>query len=285
MISEKLTKSIKTAWRVMYDFIDITDRRHIFLLSAGIAFNQLLCMIPLTILVLSIVGGFVEEAASREAVRGFLVQVLPANIEATNAISTVLTELGIAYSYKTLTGWIAGIALLWLASALFSSLRTGLNAIFHIPTPKFFVLYKLKDMALTIVTAILVLITTALSPMLTLFEDMGNMQLYGFTVRVLSLAATTILFFFLYRVVPNRKLPWQVVVMSTMTAVALWEIARVAFSWYVNSAANFSKFYGGYVALASLALWFYYSAFIFLLSAELAQYIHVSRTEHKSPEV
>jgi len=240
-------------------------------------------MIPLTILVLSILGGFVEEEQSREAVRVFLQQVFPSKIEATSTISTVLTEIGIAYSYKTVTGWIAGIALLWLASALFSSLRTGLNAIFHIPTPKFFVWYKLKDMGLTIIIAVLILITTALSPLLTLIDNIGDVRLYGLTVRVLSLIATTVLFFVLYRVVPNRTLPWQITTMSTMIAVALWELARVIFSWYVNSATNFSKFYGGYVALASMALWFYYSAFIFLLSAELAQYIHTLRTEHRPP--
>jgi membrane protein len=92
------------------------------------------------------------------------------------------------------------------------------------------------------------------------------------------------MFFVLYRFVPNKRLPWQIVIISTIAAVGLWELARVVFTWYVNSATNFSKFYGGYIVLASLALWFYYSAFIFLISAELAQYIYVKRTEHQAPE-
>jgi membrane protein len=117
----------------------------------------------------------------------------------------------------------------------------------------------------------------------TLFPSGAHYQIMGLTAQVISLIATTVLFFVLYRFVPNRKLPWQIVVMSTIFAVGLWEVARVLFTWYVNGASNLSRFYGGYIVLASLALWFYYSAFIFLVSAELAQYIHVKRTEHHAP--
>lgn len=277
---------------MVYEFFDITDRRHLFLLSAGIAFNQLICMIPLILLVISIVSGLIDEQATKETVRLFLTQLLPTNIEATKTISTVIFELGAVFSYRTLTGWIAGVALLWLSSALFSSMRTGLNAIFHIPTPKFFILYKLKDLLLTIITTALIIATTLVSPMLSVIEETGrslfpngdHLQIMGLTAQLISLIATTVMFFVLYRFVPNKRLPWQIVIISTIAAVGLWELARVVFTWYVNSATNFSKFYGGYIVLASLALWFYYSAFIFLISAELAQYIYVKRTEHQAPE-
>jgi len=283
---------LKGWWNVVYDFADITDQRHIFLLSAGIAFNQLICMIPLILLVISALSGLIDEGQAKETVRVFLEQLLPQNIEATQAITNVIYELGAVFHYRTVTGWIAAAILLWLSSALFSSMRTGLNAIFHIPTPKFFILYRLKDLLLTVITAALILVITILTPVMTVAEEAknrlmlgGDMDVFGLTVQVASLIATTILFFVLYRFVPNRRLPWQVVVMSTLVAVGLWELARVFFSWYVNTTTNLSKFYGGYIVLASLALWFYYSAFIFLISAELAQFIHVHRTEHRSPDV
>ena len=115
--------------------------------------------------------------------------------------------------------------------------------------------------------------------------ELRQSLLFGFTVRAASLVATTVVFFLLYRLVPNRKLPWPVILISTGVAVVLWELARILFSWYVNGATNFSKFYGGYVALASFALWLYYSAFVFLLAAELGQYIHALRTKHEKPAV
>lgn len=284
---------LKHAWDLIYDFVDITDRRHIFLLSSGIAFNLLLCTIPLVILVLSVVSGVIDEAQTKSTVQNFLVNFLPQNTQATDLIGVVVKELGSVFNARTVAGWIAGIALLWLASTLFSSLRTGLNAIFHIPTPKFFVIYRLKDMLLTIITTVLILVVTLMSPLMTLAEsywtgilpELRQSLLFGFTVRVASIIATTVVFFLLYRLVPNRKLPWPVILISTGVAVVLWELARILFSWYVSGATNFSKFYGGYVALASFALWLYYSAFVFLLAAELGQYIHALRTKHEKPPI
>lgn len=283
---------LRNAWALIRDFADITDRRHIFLLSSGIAFNLLLCTIPLLLLIVSLVSGFLDVEKTKDTVEAALEQFVPSNTQASALIAGVISELGTIFNYSTAAGWIAGIALLWLSSALFSSLRTGLNAIFHIPTPKFFVLYKLKDMAFTIITVVMILLVTLLSPLLTLVEhyvrtatQVDNTGIvFGFTVQAASLVSTFALFFALYKLVPNKRLPWPIVLMSTGFAVALWELARIGFSWYVNSAANFSKFYGGYVALASFALWLYYSAFIFLLSAELGQYIYVLRTEKHVPE-
>jgi membrane protein len=291
-ILRRLWSWFQAVWKLIYDFADITDRRHIFLLSSGIAFNLLLCTIPLLVLIVSFVSGVLDVEKTKETVEAALEQFFPKNTQASSLIAGVIAELGAIFNYSSVAGWIAGIALLWLSSALFSSLRTGLNAIFHIPTPKFFVLYKLKDMAFTIITVVMILIVTLLSPLLTLVEQYVRTAtqvddtglIFGFTVQAASLISTFALFLALYKLVPNKRLPWPIVLMSTGFAVALWEIARIAFSWYVNSATNFSKFYGGYVALASFALWLYYSAFIFLLSAELGQYIYVLRTEKHVPE-
>jgi membrane protein len=282
---------IRKAYAIAYEFVDITDRRHIVLLASGIAFNLLLCTIPLVILVLSIVSGVIEEATTKEAVKQLLTSFLPQNTKATGLIASIVTEVGVVFNYGTVTGWIAGIALLWLASTLFSSLRTGLNAIFHIPTPKIFLWYRLKDMFLTIISAILILIVTLLSPLLTITQTLwvdvlpASLSTFasGFVLAAVSLLSTAVVFMVLYRIVPNGRLPRPIVIMSTILAVVLWEVARVLFSWYVNSATNFSAFYGGYVALASFALWLYYSAFVFLLSAELAQFIHAFRTKKPIP--
>ncbi len=282
---------LRKAYAIVYEFVDITDRRHIFLLSSGIAFNLLLCTIPLVILVLSIVSGVIDESTTKEAVTRLLTSFLPQNTQATGLITSIVTEVGVVFNYGTVTGWIAGIALLWLASTLFSSLRTGLNAIFHIPTPKLFLWYRLKDMFLTIISTVLILIVTLLSPLLTITQTLWvdvlpsslGLMASGVTFTAISLTTTAIVFLVLYQIVPNRRLPRPIVMMSTLLAVILWELARVLFSWYVNSATNFSAFYGGYVALASFALWLYYSAFVFLLSAELGQFIHAYRTKKPLP--
>jgi YihY family inner membrane protein len=272
---------IKRLWTAANDFADITARRHLFLLAGGIAFNQVLCLIPFGLVAIGIASGVMDEASTKESVQRFMSNLFPEGTEAAATVGSVVHELTLVFNYGTVAGWVAAVILLWTASALFSSLRTGLNAVFEVETPKFFLVYKLKDIALTIVTVLLVIIATFASPLLSVVESIGSSFVpddakgivLGFTARMISLAVTTVLFVFLYWMVPNQRLPRGIVLASTAVAVVLWEIARVVFAWYITSASNLGRFYGGYVVLASIALWAYYSSLVFLLSAEVGQFV------------
>jgi len=282
---------VHKAWYHIEEFFSITDKRHMFLFASGIAFNQLICLIPLTLLGISIVSAIIGEVTTKSAVVELSMRFLPGNANIMDAVNAVIQEVRMVFEYNTITGWIGGLTLLWTASALFSSMRTGLNNIFHIETKRIFIFYRIKDMVMTVIVALLILVTTIVSPLLSLLEtysqtllpDGAEQFFFGATAQIVSIIATTVLFLTLYRFVPNKKLPWQIVWVSTVAAVILWESARMLFTWYVNSAANFSAFYGGYVAVISLALWMYYSSIVFLLCAELGQYIYVVRQEHHPP--
>lgn len=277
----------------MNDFIEITDRRHIYLLASGIAFNQLLCLIPFVLMTISIISNFIDSEAVKQAVGSWLTQVLPSGVSASPVVSDVIVELGTVFNYSTLAGWIAGCILMWTASALFSSMRSGLNAIFHIPTPRIFLWYRLKDMALTMVLVTLLSASVVMSPLTSFMQNAGlglipddwRPWVLGWTVRVLTIVVTFITFLAIYRIVPNKRLPWPIIWMSTVMAVVFWEVARVLFTWYVTHSQNLGRFYGGYVVLASLALWLYYSSLVFLLCAEIAQFIYHRWTRHENPAV
>jgi len=289
----KIPVWMKTAWTVLSDFIEITDRRHIYLLASGIAFNQLLCLIPFVLMTISIVSTFLDPNAVKQTVAITLAQVLPAGINATTVITDVIVELSNVFNYSTVAGWIAGFILVWTASALFSSMRSGLNAIFHIPTPKLFLWYRLKDIGLTMVIVTLLSASIVLSPLMSFFQSTGQNVVplawqpwvFGWTVRLATIVIISLTFISIYRIVPNRRIPWPIVFMSSGLAVVFWESARFVFTWYVTHSQNLGKFYGGYVVVASLALWLYYSALVFLLAAEIAQFIHARWKNHESPPV
>lgn len=284
---------IKTTWTIVNDFVDITDRRHIYLLASGIAFNQLLCLIPFVLMTISIISTFLDPSDVKQTVAVTLSQVLPTGISATSIITDVIMELSNVFNYSTVAGWIAGFILVWTASALFSSMRSGLNAIFHIPTPKIFLWYRLKDIGLTMLLVTLLSASIILSPLMSFFQTTGQdiipldwqPWVFGWTLRVTTIVVTALTFLAIYRIVPNRRVPWPIVLMSTGIAVIFWESARLLFAWYVQHSQNLGRFYGGYVVLASLALWLYYSALVFLLAAEIAQFIHARLKTHANPPV
>ena len=179
------------------------------------------------------------------------------------------------------------VILVWTSSALFSSLRTGLNAIFSIPTPKFFLVYKVKDLAFTIIIGILILLSTFFTPLISLMSSsvMSLSPALGAwsvsNVLAVGISAGTALVFFavILRFVPNKPQPFFIIAWASATSTFLWEIARGAFTYYLNHIASFGRFYGTFSVFVAASLWMYYSALIILVSAEVAEYFYELRQE------
>lgn len=282
-----MTQWIKEAWATLNRLGEEIDNRNLFLLAGGIAFNQLLCLLPLVLLIVTVTSSIIGEETTKEAVRQLMRNTFPESVATDKALSSIIQEITVVFRFNNWAGWIAGVSLLWTASTLFSSMRTALNDIFGIKTPKLFVLYRLKDMLLTIIVAVLVLLTTLISPLLGVAQQYAQGFIHPdvqwfvneLSVRVVSICATTIMFGVLYRFVPNKRMPWIIVLRSTVIAVLGWEGARIVFTYYVSNATSLSTFYGGYLATASVALWLYYAAMVYLLAAEISQFIHKSNQQ------
>jgi membrane protein len=74
----------------------------------------------------------------------------------------------------------------------------------------------------------------------------------------------------LYRYAPSREVPqWQWVSPGAVIATVLWLIGSIAFSIYVRNFGSYNETYGSIGAVVILLMWFWLSAFIVLLGAEL----------------
>jgi membrane protein len=62
---------------------------------------------------------------------------------------------------------------------------------------------------------------------------------------------------------------WQWFSWGAALATALWLIGSIAFSYYVSAVGSYDKTYGSLGAVIVLLLWFYMTAFVILLGAEL----------------
>ena len=62
---------------------------------------------------------------------------------------------------------------------------------------------------------------------------------------------------------------WEWITWGSATAAVLWLIGSAAFSYYVSSIGNYDKTYGSLGAVIVLLLWFYMTAYVILIGAEL----------------
>lgn len=271
---------LKTIYTAIVEFGDRLSANHIFLLSSGIAFNILFCIIPLLLVAMGILGSLIDRETLGQTINRILTDSLPPNQFSSEMITGALSELRTAFQLSSVAGWIGGFALLWTSSALFSSLRTGLNAIFSISTQRFFLVYKFQDILLTLVLMALLLASTLVAPIVEFVSSAGKNVLpsvifswiSGATVHLIGLASSMFFFYFLYRFIPNKKLPRFIVLSATMICAALWEVARFGFAWYLTNIGSFGKVYGVYAIIVTIAVWIYYSSLITLISAEAAKF-------------
>ena len=280
---------IYKAYKFVMDLSDKIDEHHLYLLSAGIAFNILLYIIPIFLVATFVVSSFIDVQHLSATIEEMLMDFLPPTASSLEIVRQIITEVQNISAHSTAAGWIGLATLLWVSSALLSSLRTGLNAIFQISETKNFVFYRLKDILLTITISILILLYSYAVPLLNFIISMLNQFIPDFIqeyfssvlVTVSSLFTSFTLFYFIYSFVPTKRLPKWVTIYSTLSCVLLIELTRHVFAWYISGISNYGKLYGTYAVIVSMALWIYYSALIILLSAEAVKFIHDRKKQNK----
>ena len=184
----------------------------------------------------------------------------------------------VAASSARALGW--GVALgivvaLWSAGAGVRALITALNIAYDEAEKRGFIKLYAVGFLFTvglIGAAVLALIVIVAVPVVLQFVPLGG--LVDGLIRVLTfvvLAAGMIVGLgMLYRYGPSRshaQLRW--VTWGAIAATVLWLVASFLFQVYAANFANYSATYGTLGAVIALLMWFWVSAFVVLLGAEL----------------
>lgn len=277
------------SYATIMELSDRIDEHHLYMIASGIAFNIILYLLPLFLVAIYVVNLIFNLNNVAIALQNFLKDFLPPTESASNMLGRIISEVNLIMDHSSVFGIIGIIALLWIASLLISSLRTGLNAIFGLPSKHIFIIYRLKDILLTIAFTILITIYSYAVPLVSFVQELiSSFFPQGIDLLVsqtllffITLATSFFLFYFIYGYVPNSKLPRFVVLSSTLICATAIELGRHLFAWYISSLSNYGKFYGTYAVVVSLAIWIYYSSLLILLSAEISKFIYDKRQQRK----
>jgi len=285
-------KFIRKAIAAVEELIERIDRNHTFLIAAGIAFNILLYVIPMLLVALYIVNLSIGADKISTFLSEQLSQIIPQNPMLKDVLTATLDEVYIIFEKSSLVGWIGIFTLLWLSSALLSSIRAGLNGVFNVPTPNTYFFYKIKDIFLIIIISLLLLIMSFVQPVISIMKsyivqlapDVLGSIFNKVYILLFSLVNSFVLFYLIFRFVPNRKMPRPVRMVSILSCVVFVELSRYIFAWYISGVSAYGKFYGTYAIIASMAVWVYYLTFIILFSAELGKFYYDWRYGDKLDE-
>lgn len=260
---------------------DRLDEHHVFLLGGGLAFSFLVCIVPLVLVLLSVLGNALAASAFEYRIEIVIEMLFPATHYTASLKNFFLERVDEIIRYREVAGYGGVFGLLLAASGLFSSMRTILNKVFRVRRDVHIVIGKLRDFGMVLLVLLFMLTSTTLFPLVEFMKAMmhkitwlptlslnGSLQSLS---PVLFFIIIFLLFFILYNFIPNENLGVMPTGVSALMATIFWEIARQIFGYYLAHAAALDRVYGAYLFLVAVVLWIYYSSLMFILGAEIGQ--------------
>jgi membrane protein len=233
--------------------------RDIGVLTNAIAFNFLLCLFPLLLVLVAVS------------------QQLPAGPRVSSAVSHLLAEL-IPFEHEALTLALAALArqarrveavalllIVWGSSGIFVPVEMALGRAWGgVPTRSF---WRARTLAfvMTLACGTLALGSVALTFAARSFRnEWPTLAEYG--AQGSAFLLTCALFFLVYRFVPNARVSAGVAARAALWAGTCWELIKYLFMARLP-AMNLKAFYGPLAFAVALILWAYVSSLVLVFGA------------------
>jgi membrane protein/epoxyqueuosine reductase len=233
--------------------------RDIAVLTNAIAFNFLLCLFPL----LLVVAGFAHR--------------LPAGGRTSTILPVLVAELipfgqqPLQTSLKSLARYgremeiVSLLLIVWGSSGIFMPMEMALNKVWGGRPHRAFWKSRLLAFGMTLLGGLLALGSVALT-LATRTWAKGYPALTGAGSKASAMLLTVLLFFLVYRLIPDAEVRSGLALKAALWASVAWEAAKYGFVIQLGR-MNLPAFYGPLALAVSLVLWAYVSSLAVVFGA------------------
>jgi membrane protein len=279
-----LSKTVKEALVSTFrDFLDDDCPSN----AAAIAYYAVFSLPAVLYLLLKLVGILVDPRTVQESITTQFGGMIGS--DAARQVETMLIAANSKTAGKDWHVLLGVAALLFGASGAFLQLQAALNRAWEVKPDKSksglrnFVMKRVLSFGMLLTIAFLLLVSLAISALLATLGDAIGARLGGLSgavlfvfQMVLSLVVISAVFTIMFKFLPDAKIRWNDVWPGGVITAVLFTVGKYAIGVYLGRSSPGTPF-GAAGALALLLIWFYYSAMIVLLGAELTQTIARSR--------
>lgn len=271
----------KPGWRdVLLRAWDGVNEHHLSLFAAGVAFYSLSALFP-GIAALIAIWGLTFDPQNIQDQIATISRLLPS--DAATIITDQAHKVATADTALNLTALIGFVIAIYSAGAAVRALIEGLNVVYGEHEKRGFVSINLLAVGLTV--GFIAMLFVSLGLIAVVPAVLAWVGLDAISELLISLLRWPLLFVAagialaaLYRYAPSREEPrWRWVSLGSLLATTLWVIASIGFSLYVKYFASYNETYGALGAVIILLMWFWLTAFIVLLGAQIN-----AETEHQT---
>jgi YihY family inner membrane protein len=250
-----------------------------YLLAGAVAYNTLLSILPLMILLLIGLTRFVDEAALLTTLGRYLELVVPGQSGA------IMQELALFLAHRHVIGWVLLVTLVFFSSLAFTVLENAMSVIFihrvavrrrpllvSALLPFFYILFL--GVGLLVVTFVSgVLQAMGKESIEFLGSTRSLLGISGFLLYLIGVAGEILVLTSIYMVMPVARPSWRHALIGGVTAGLLWELTRHVLVWYFFTLSQVKVVYGSLTTAIVVLLSLEIAALVLLLGAQvIAEY-------------
>lgn len=239
------------------------------LLASAVAYHTLLSLIPILVLVVTGLSGWLDPKTVEEGVRKFLEMVAPTQIE------PVLKQLTGFRSRLGVIGLFGFTVLVVFSSMAFSTLGKALAVIFRVGSGK---VVRKPWVSLLLPYAFVLFIGLAVLAVTLLLAAMESLQATpaaqwlpgtGAVASIAGFLGEVILFTLVYFVLTPVKVRLRHAFVGAIAAAMLWELMRYLLVWYFTSLSTVNVIYGTFATALVIVLSLEVAVTILLFGAQV----------------
>jgi|SRR5580704_5928669 len=251
-------------------------RTDVHTFAFSVAANSILSFFPFVVLLMTLTRRVFHSPVMYRVVVGLLRDYLPAGQE------FVIRNLDAMTNARHRVQIASLVILLVTSTGVFMPLEIALNRVWRFPTNRSYLGNQLISLALAFGCGVLALLSIALTagivaPFESLLRGHGIgliNEVVGFIVmKVFAIAASIAIFFLIYWVLPNGKVPARAVLPTAVIMGVLSEALKygyiLALPWL-----NFSEVYGPFALSVSMMFWAFLTGLLLLAGANLSAEEH-----------
>ena len=254
-------------------------RTDVHTFAFSVAANSILSFFPFVVLLMTLIRRVFHSRVMYDVLVELLRDYLPAGQE------FVIRNLNAMVNSRHRAQIVSLIILLVTSSGIFMPLEVALNRIWLFPNNRSYFGNQAISLGLAFGCGVLALLSVAMTAgNVGLVESLlrghgtGFVRLVGFIVmKLFAIAASIAIFFLIYWVLPNGKVPARAVLPTALIMGLLSEALKygyiLALPWL-----NFAEVYGPFALSVSLMFWAFLSGLLLLAGANLSAEEHVRRT-------
>lgn len=246
-------------------------RTDVHTFAFSVAANAILSFFPFVLLLMNLVRRVFHSTAMYDVIVQLLRDYLPTGQD------FVIRNLTAMSSARNRVEVFSFVILLVTSTGVFMPLEVALNRVWRFPNNRSYLGNQLISLGLAFACGILALISIALSAgndvllrTLTFGHNFFLTRALGFlTAKVFATITSMVIFFLIYWLLPNGKVPAKAVLPTAVIMGLLSEILKYSYILALPH-LNFLEVYGPFAISVSLMFWAFLSGLLLLTGAHLS---------------